>query len=361
MNNRVMVAMSGGVDSSVAAFLLRDKGYECAGVTMKLFDNGDIGMDGEDTCCSVRDAEDARNVANRLGMPHFVFNMSREFEEFVIDKFVVEYIAGRTPNPCIDCNRFVKFEKLFAKALATGHDYMATGHYARIGREASGGFLLLKALDETKDQSYVLYSMTQAQLARTLLPLGGLRKSEVREIASKQGFGNASKGESQDICFVPTGSYADFIESRTGRTFEGGKFLDGSGSVIGAHKGYIRYTIGQRRGLGMGFSRRKFVVAKNRAENTVTLGDEDALYSKVLYADQINLIAVRSLGGAARVTARVRYRQREVGAVVEMVGDDMMRVEFDEPQRSIAEGQAVVLYDGDVVFGGGTIRETRAR
>jgi tRNA-specific 2-thiouridylase len=294
-------------------------------------------------------------------MPHFVFNMSREFEEFVIDKFIGEYTAGRTPNPCIDCNRYVKFEKLFEKAMATGHDYIATGHYARIDSDASGRFLLRKALDESKDQSYVLYSMTQGQLAHAFLPLGALRKSEVREIASSQGFRNASKGESQDICFVPDGSYADFIERRTGRAIGDGAFLDERGHVIGRHKGYIRYTIGQRRGFGMGFSRRKFVVAKNCAENTVTLGDEDALYSKALYADQINLVAVHSLSGTARVTARTRYRQLEAGAVVELLGDDIMRVEFDEPQRSIAAGQAVVLYDGDVVFGGGTITETRIK
>jgi len=351
--------MSGGVDSSVAAFLLKEKGYECAGVTMKLFDNGDVGLDREDTCCSARDAEDARSVANRLGMPHFVFNMSREFDEYVMDKFVLEYMAGRTPNPCIDCNRYVKFEKLFEKALSAGHDRIATGHYARIVCDASGRFSLLKAADESKDQSYVLYSMTQEQLAHTFFPLGCLRKSEVRDIAASQGFRNANKGESQDICFVPDGSYADFIERRTGRCVGAGIFLDESGNAVGRHKGHIHYTIGQRRGLGMGFSRRKFVVSKNAAQNTVTLGDEGELYCKALYADGINLIAVSSLEGASRVTARTRYRQSEAAAVVEMVGDDIMKVEFDTPQRSIAAGQAVVLYDGDAVFGGGTIRETR--
>ena len=351
--------MSGGVDSSVAAYLLKEKGYECTGVTMKLFGNDDIGLDREDTCCSARDAEDARSVANSLGMAHFVFSMSREFEESVINKFVGEYMTGRTANPCIDCNRFLKFERLMEKALAAGQDFIATGHYARAERGPSGRYLLRKAEDESKDQSYVLYSMTQEQLSRTLLPLGGLRKSEVRDIAASQGFRNASKGESQDICFVPDGSYADFIERRIGRGFGGGDFLDESGAVVGRHRGFIRYTIGQRRGLGMGFSRRKFVVAKDSARNTVTLGDEGALYSKVLYADGINLIAAGSFSGSVRVAARTRYRQAEAPAVAEMAGDDIMRVEFDTPQRSVAAGQAVVLYDGDVVFGGGTIRETR--
>ncbi|MDR1966675.1 MAG: tRNA 2-thiouridine(34) synthase MnmA [Synergistaceae bacterium] len=361
MGGKVMIAMSGGVDSSVAACLLSEQGFDCTGVTMKLFDNEGVGLDREDTCCSALDAEDARSVAHKLGIPHFVFNLSRDFAEHVIKRFVDGYMAGRTPNPCIDCNRFVKFEKLFARARASGHDYIATGHYARVERDESGRFRLLKSIDESKDQSYVLYSMTQDQLAHTLFPLGGMTKAEVRAIARARGFRNAAKGESQDICFVPDGDYANFIERLLPHSPGGGDFIDESGRVIGRHGGHIRYTIGQRRGLGVGFSRRMFVVGKNPADNTVTLAGEEALYSKVLYADEINLITVDALDGRARVTVRTRYRQTEQPAVAEAAGDGIMRVEFDVPQRSFAPGQAVVLYDGDAVFGGGTIRETRAK
>jgi tRNA-specific 2-thiouridylase len=354
-----MVAMSGGVDSSVAAFLLREQGWDCAGVTMKLFDNEDVGMDREDSCCSVHDIEDARSAAHSIGIPHYVFNMAREFEENVIEKFVGEYSAGRTPNPCIDCNRYVKFDRLLEKARASGYDRIATGHYARVDRLRSGRFILRKGVDESKDQSYVLYSMTQEQLELTLFPLGGLFKREVREIARHEGLRTASKPESQDICFVTGGDYADFIARRTGNAPEAGNFIDGEGAVIGSHKGAIHYTIGQRRGLGMGFGERKFVVAKNMEENSVTLGGEDDLLVKTLYADNINLIASDRVEGKMTVDVRTRYRQNERAAVISMAGSDIIKVEFEDPQTGVAAGQAVVFYNGDVVFGGGTVRETR--
>jgi tRNA-specific 2-thiouridylase len=354
-----MVAMSGGVDSSVAAFLLGEQGWDCAGVTMKLFENEDVGMDREDSCCSIYDVEDARSAAHCIGIPHYVFNMTREFEKYVVEKFVNEYSAGRTPNPCIDCNRYVKFDRLLEKARAAGYGRIATGHYARIDLSRSGRFLLRKGVDESKDQSYVLYSMTQEQLKRTLFPLGGLFKREVREIARQEGLRTASKPESQDICFIRSGDYADFIERRTGSAHRSGDFIDRNGAVIGSHKGAIHYTIGQRRGLGMGFGERKFVVAKNMEENSVTLGDEDDLLVKYLYADDINLIASDRVDGKIRMSVRTRYRQNERMAMISMAGSDIIKVEFEDPQKGVAAGQAVVFYDGDVVFGGGTVRETR--
>ena len=361
MNRKVMVAMSGGVDSSVAAFLLREQGWDCAGVTMKLFDNDDVGMDREDSCCSIHDVEDARAAAHGIGIPHYVFNMARDFEENVIEKFVGEYFAGRTPNPCIDCNRYVKFDRLLEKARAAGYDRMATGHYARVDRSRSGRFLLRKGVDESKDQSYVLYSMTQEQLELTLFPLGGLFKREVREIARHEGLRTASKPESQDICFVRGGDYADFIERRTGNAPQAGDFIDREGAVIGSHKGAIHYTIGQRRGLGMGFGERRFVVAKNMEENSVTLGGENDLLVKTIYADNINLIASDRVEGKMTMSVRTRYRQNERRAVISTAGNDIIKVEFEDPQKGVAAGQAVVFYDGDIVFGGGTVQETRTK
>jgi tRNA-specific 2-thiouridylase len=358
MNNNVMIAMSGGVDSSVAASLLVGQNFNCTGVTMKLFGGDDIGGERDGACCSLGDVLDARSVARHLGIPHFVFNLSRDFEECVVRRFVDTYLSGGTPNPCIDCNRYVKFERLLLRARQTEHDRIATGHYARVEREPSGRYILRKALDGTKDQSYVLYSMTQEQLGRTLFPLGGMRKSDVRDIALAHGFGNAAKPDSQDICFVSGETYADFIERRSGIAAEPGDFIDASGNVLGRHRGAVRYTVGQRRGLGVGFSRRMYVRGKDISQNTVTLCGESELYSKWLYADGINMVAAERLDRPMRVTARTRYRQDEYPAVLEQVGADIIRVEFDEPQRPAAPGQAVVLYDGDIVVAGGTITET---
>jgi tRNA-specific 2-thiouridylase len=356
---RVMVAMSGGVDSSVAALLLGDAGYDCTGVTMKLFDNEAVGIDADCTCCSARDADDARGVARRLGIPHFVFNLSRDFKERVVERFIEAYECGLTPNPCIDCNRFIKFDKLLLRAKETCHGFIATGHYARTGLDAgTGRFVLKKARDETKDQSYVLYSMTQEQLSRTLFPLGDMEKTDVRQVALSHGFSNAEKKESQDICFVPDGDYAGFIERQRGELSPPGCFVDETGRVLGRHRGIIRYTVGQRRRLGLPFSKGLYVCRKNAADGTVTLGDDRSLYSRVLIADDINLIPTEHLSGRTRVAARVRYRQRLQPAVAEQISGDAIRIEFDEPQRAVAPGQAVVMYDGDVVLGGGTIQRS---
>ncbi len=348
--------MSGGVDSSVAAFLTKEEGFDCAGATMKLFSNEDIGVEGESRCCSLDDVEDARSVANRLGIPFFVFNFSDNFRREVIERFIAAYKSGATPNPCIDCNRFLKFDKFFSRAKELDIGHIVTGHYAAVYYDAaSRRWGLKKGTDESKDQSYVLYSLTQEQLAHTLLPLGGMSKTEVREIARDNGFINAKKRESQDICFVPDGDYAAFIERYTGEPNRPGNFVDGEGRVLGRHRGFVRYTIGQRRGLGLSLREPLYVCAKRAADNTVILGRGEELFSKSLTASGINLIACERISSPLRLRAKVRYKQREQWATVEQTAEDRLRVDFDEPQRAVTPGQAVVFYDGSCVVGGGTI------
>jgi len=355
MNNKALIAMSGGVDSSVAAFLTKQMGFECMGVTMKLYDS-DASADRDNTCCSLDDVEDARSVAFRLGMPYHVFNFSDGFKECVIDRFVEDYENGRTPNPCINCNRYLKFDKLFSRAAELGYDYIVTGHYARISYdETANRFLLKKALDANKDQSYVLYSLTQTQLEHTMFPLGELSKPEVRAIAEENGFLNAKKHESQDICFVADGKYSDFIEAYTGRIFPEGDFVDKNGNVLGRHKGIIRYTVGQRKGLGLSLSHPMYVVDVDCVSNTVVIGESEDLFSAEVTAKNINLISVDDLYFPMRIKAKVRYRQAEQWATAVQTDEDTLRIIFDEPQRAITKGQAVVMYDSDVVVGGGTI------
>ncbi|MFY9381356.1 MAG: tRNA 2-thiouridine(34) synthase MnmA [Eubacteriales bacterium] len=373
---RVLVAMSGGVDSSVAAYLLTQAGYECIGVTMRLFDNSDAGIPVGSTCCSLDDVEDAKEASRRLGIKHYVFNFTDDFKRDVIGRFADAYMRGETPNPCIDCNRHLKFGRLYERAKQLGCDFIATGHYARICRDENGRYLLKKAVDETKDQSYVLYSMTQDELAHTLFPLGELTKKQVREIAAKIGFSNAKKQESQDICFAPDGNYAAAIERYTGKTFPPGRFISKDGKYLGENKGIIHYTIGQRRGLGTSASGRIYVLEKRAATNEVVLGDESELYAGALLARDFNWISREEpeKGEKIRVSVRTRYRQRETGAYVYVAGSSdeykgsmgdnnsgnkdnkaAVRVEFDEPVRAVAPGQSAVLYDGDVVVGGGII------
>lgn len=346
--------MSGGVDSSVAAYLMKQRGFDCIGATMKLFANEDIGISREHSCCSLDDVEDARSVAYSLDIPYYVFNFSDRFEKDVICRFIKAYENGLTPNPCIDCNRYLKFDKLYIRAKELDRDYVVTGHYARITKGENGRYLLKKALDDTKDQSYVLYCLTQEQLSHTIFPLGELTKAEVRKIADEHGFVNARKDDSQDICFVQNGSYADFIAQYTGKDYPGGDFLDEDGNVIGRHKGVIRYTVGQRKGLGISAEKPLYVKSVNPANNTVTLSYESGLYSSIVKADNINLISVPKIEGEMRVKAKVRYRNKEQWATVTQDGDIVTAV-FDEPQRAVTCGQALVMYDGDIVVGGGTI------
>ncbi len=357
LKKKALIAMSGGVDSSVAAYLMKERGYECIGVTMKLFQNTDVGISKDSACCSLEDAEDARRVAFSLGMRHYVWDFSDKFSREVLDRFVNAYEHGRTPNPCIDCNRYLKFEMLFRRAMELGYDTVVTGHYVRTAYDAlSGRYLLKKAADPSKDQSYVLYSLTQEQLAHVQFPLGEMEKHTVREIAKTQGFVNAKKPDSQDICFVPEGSYVDFIRQYTGKTYPHGNFIDKNGELLGKHQGVIRYTVGQRKGLGLAFGEPMYVTAVDAVRNTVTLGTNEDLFTSTLTAKDVNLVATDHIEGTMRVKAKVRYRQKEQWADVRQLSGNLLQVTFTEPQRAITAGQAVVLYDGDVVIGGGTIQ-----
>ena len=346
--------MSGGVDSSVAAYLCKKQGYDCIGATMRLFTNEEIGIKTEKSCCSQDDVEDAKSVAKHLDMPYYVFNFTDEFEKKVIEKFVCAYEEGATPNPCIDCNRYLKFEKFFQRMKELGFDYVVTGHYARICEE-NGRFLLKKAIDEHKDQSYVLYSMTQEQLAHTLFPLGELTKDETRRIAEENGFVNAKKHDSQDICFVPDGKYAEFIEKYRGKTYKSGNFVDKNGNILGAHKGIIRYTIGQRKGLGLSLPAPMYVFEKNTEKNEVVLCKDCELFQNELDVKAVNWIAFDTPPKTFWARVKIRYNQKEEPAKITVLEKDKAHIEFKTPQRAIAKGQAAVFYDGDTVLGGGTI------
>ena len=346
--------MSGGVDSSVAAWLMMKSGFECTGAMMKLFSNEDTGLEPDNSCCSQSHAEDARAVAFQLGMPFYVFNFAESFTRQVIDRFVDAYQCGVTPNPCIDCNRYLKFGRFLRRAHEMSCDCIATGHYARI-EPCAGRYLLKKGVDAEKDQSYVLYMMTQEQLQHTLFPLGEMTKPEVREIALEQGLPNAEKPESQDICFVPNGEYAAFIERYSENPPKKGLFVDLNNKVLGEHRGIHHYTIGQRRGLGLPDVEPRYVCSICHEDNTIVVGSRQDLYATTLLAKNINLIPVERLDAPMRVWAKIRYRQTAQPATVWQLDADTLRVEFDNPQSAITKGQAVVLYDDDLVVGGGTI------
>ena len=352
---KVMVGMSGGVDSSVAAKLLQDEGYEVTGVTLKLFDGEDVDQSTR-TCCSLSDVEDARSVAYKLGFDHLVFNFKTDFRKNVMEHFIDSYLKGETPNPCIECNKHIKFDKMLRRAEELGYDYIATGHYAvRQFDEKTGKYLLIRPADRSKDQTYVLYGLTQYQLSKTLFPLGEYDKTTVRKIADEAGLINSRKPDSQDICFVPDGDYASFIEQYTGQSSEPGDFVNKEGKVLGKHKGQIHYTIGQRRGLGISAPESLYVCGKSLDSNEVILGGKQDLMSNYCYINDINLIPWDHLDAPIKCKVKTRYRQPEQPATVEQIGEDLIKITFDEPQRAVTPGQAAVLYDDDMVLGGGTI------
>lgn len=350
--------MSGGVDSSVAAYLLKEQGYDVIGVTMQIWqDEEQAAQEENGGCCGLSAVDDARRVAAALEIPYYVMNFKKEFKENVIDYFVEEYQNGRTPNPCIACNRYVKWESLLQRSLSIGAEYIATGHYARVVQLENGRYTLRRSATLAKDQTYALYNLTQEQLKRTLMPVGKYTKDEVRAIAEKINLRIANKPDSQDICFVPDGDYAKFIEKYTGKKTPEGDFVDKEGNYIGRHKGIIHYTIGQRRGLGIPAASRLYVCEISPKTNTVVLGDNADLFSSELEADSVNLISVDNLSEPKRVTAKIRYRHKEQPATAWQTPDGILHVKFDEPQRAITKGQAVVMYDGDEVVGGGVINK----
>lgn len=353
---RVLVGMSGGVDSAAAAALLQDGGYAAVGCTLRLLDSSVLGQALESGCCSLEDVEDARSAARRLGMDFYVFNFKDALRRWVMDDFVAAYQAGRTPNPCIQCNRHIKFDALLRRADDLGIGQIATGHYARVDRDGeTGRWRLLRGLDRRKDQSYVLYPLTQRHLSRLLLPVGALNKAEVRALAEARGLCSARKPDSQDICFVPDGDYPGFLRRWGGAELTPGDFVDTEGRVLGRHQGLVRYTTGQRRGLGVSADRPLYVLRKDGESNTVVLGDEAELYSGTVWAEDFNWVSLPPRREPLPVTAKTRYSQTEAAGTLYPEEDGRVRMTFDAPQRAVTAGQSLVVYQGEAVVGGGII------
>lgn len=353
---KVVVGMSGGVDSSVAAYLLLKAGYDVIGVTMQIWQDEDIEVQSSNSgCCGLSAVDDARRVANKLDIPYYVMNFKEEFKDSVIDYFVEEYQNGCTPNPCIACNRYVKWESLLDRSLSIGADYIATGHYAKVIKLKNGRYSLQESVTADKDQTYALYNLTQDQLAHTLMPVGEYTKDEIRKIAKEIDIRVHNKPDSQEICFIPDNNYAKFISEYTNKDQEEGDFITPDGQVIGRHKGIINYTIGQRRGLNLSMGHPVFVLAIRPETNEVVIGNSDQVYSTKLYANNLNFMSIPDLESDMKVTGKIRYNHKGSTCTINKIDDDTIECVFDEPQRAITPGQAVVFYNKDIVVGGGTI------